>query len=426
MGGSVAGAEAAAPEAAASDALLFGLKQFLEEAAARSGVGAAQLKGFLFERIEAARINADAVRKGLDVRAHLTADSPGGGTDPRVDIQIIKNGRVVEEIQAKASDDASWLARTLSKSRYDGTTRLVPRDMEKSVNEKLADSARVTGMLKQSEASSGGTTMRELQRAANNPPLYALGQGGMQIAREATTTGAYAGAAGAVLGGALSSIRNTYALARGELDRRDAVKNVKTDTARTGLRSGVAGAFGTVIRHGAGKAGLITLRKANVANAVAAGAIEAGDIVQKYARGKMPADIAAERLGQTGCTTVSGIYFGALSGAVFGPVGAVLGSVAGYLIAATVYQCCIREIREGELSREGAARVGALGHEAARVLGLQRGEIEGALVEVPYDLRVRFDTQFAAIDRTLMTERTTDAHQALGEYVRMIGERLAK
>ena len=426
FGGGAAGAEAAASEAAASDALLEGLKRFLEDAAARSGTGAGQLKGFLFERIEAARINTDAVRKGLDVRAHLTADSPGGGTDPRVDIQIISNGRVVEEIQSKASDDPSWLARTLSQSKYDGTTGHVPRGLEATVNEKMTDSSRVTGKLEQSGASSGGTTMGELQRATKNPPFFALGQGGMQIAREAAVTGAYAGAAGAVFGGALSSIQNTYALARGELGRHDAVKNVKSDTVRSGLRSGVAGAIGTVIRHGAGKAGMMTLHKANVANAVATGAIETGDIVQQYARGKIPADVAAERIGQTGCTTLSGIYFGAWTGAMFGPVGAVAGSVAGYLIAATVYQCCVQEIREGDLSREGVERVAALGHEAARVLGLQRGEIESALANVPRDLKAALAGQIAAVDLTLISERPTDTYQALGNFVKLVGERLAK
>ena len=425
FGGSGAGAEASAAEAAASDALLDGLNQFLKDAARRSGMGAGQLKGFLFERIEATKINVDAVRKGLDVRARLTADRPGGGTDPKVDIQVIRNGRVVEEIQAKASGDPAWLVRAVSEPKYDGTTRLVPRDMEASVNDKLLDSGRVTGKLEQSGVSSGGTTMGELAGATENPARYSLGLGGMQIAREAAATGAYAAAAGAVFGGILSSIHNTYAYTRGEIGKRDAASNMVDDAVRSGMRSGAAGVLGTVIRHGAGKAGLVTLHKANVANAVAAGAIEAGAVVKEYAHGRISTDEAAERLGQTGCTTVSGIYFGAWTGAVFGPVGAVVGSVAGYLLAAVVYQCCVREIREGKLSQESVARVAALGHEAARVLGLQRGEMEGGLENVPSDVQARFGVQFASVDRALIHERKNEVESALGRYLKLIGDSLA-
>ena len=336
------------------------------------------------------------------------------------------------------SMDSSWLAphrdaflNALAAQGYaDGTMatfrRMVPRDMEASVNDRLLDSGRVTGKLEHSGVSSGGTTIGELAGATENPARYMLGQGGMQIAREAAATGAYAAAPGAVFGGALSSIQNTYAHAQGEIGKKAAASNVVDNTVRFGMRSGAAGVLGTVIRHGAGKAGLVTLHKANVANAVAAGAIEAGAIVKEYACGRISADEAAERLGQTGCTTVSGIYFGAWTGAVFGPVGAVVGSVAGYLLAAVVYQCCVREIREGKQSQESVARVAALGHEAARVLGLQRGEMEGGLADVPSDMRARFGVQITVVDRTLIHERKNEVESALGRYLKLIGDRLAK
>ena len=426
LGGSSAGAEAAAPEASSSDALLDGLKRFLDEAASKSGMDAGQLKGFLFERIEAARINVNAVRKGLDVRARLTADSPGGGTDPRVDIQVMRNGRVVEEIQAKASGDPAWLARAVSQPKYDGTTRLVPRDMAETVNQKLPDSVQVVGKLEQSGASSGGTTMDELREATKNPPLYALGRGGMQIAREAATTGGYAAAAGAIFGGGLSSIQNAYAFSQGEIGRSEALMNVKSDTVRSGVRSGAAGVLGTVIRHGAGKAGLTTFTKANVATAVGAATIEAAGIVNDYARGRISGDAVAEKLGQTGCTTVAAIYLGARAGASFGPVGAVVGSVAGYALAAMVYQSCIQFIREGSQTQDEGERVAALGYEAAWVLGQQRWQMEGELANLPNDLGGHFHGQFADIDRTLVTEQTDDALQAMGRLLRLFGERLAK
>ena len=426
LGGSVAGAEAAASEAAASDALLDGLKRFLDEDALRSGMEAGQLKGFLFERIEAFKINVSAARKGLDVRAWLTADSLGGGTDPRVDIQVISNGRVVEEFQAKASENASWLAQEVSQPKYDGTTCLVPRDMEERVNVKVVEAARVCGKLEHSGASSGGTAIGELRDATRNPPLYALGQGGIQIAREAALTGGYATAAGAIFGGAVSSVQNAYALSQGEIGRDEAVQNVKDDTVRSGVRSGAAGVLGTVIRHVANKAGLTAFKQANVATAVGAAMIEAGGIVHEYAKGRLPADAVAERLGQTGCTTLAALYLGARAGRALGPLGAVVGSVAGYLLAASVYQSCVQFIRENSQNQEELQRVAPLGYEAARVLGHRRWEMEGELADSPDDLRDEIYGHFAAIDRALLTERRNETDWSMGKLLKLLDEGLAK
>ena len=99
FGGSVVGAGAAHTEAAASDALGVGLKQLVNTATKCSGMGASQLKGFLSERIEVAKFNVDAARKGLSIRARLTADRPGGWNDPIVDIEVIQNGEVVRQVR---------------------------------------------------------------------------------------------------------------------------------------------------------------------------------------------------------------------------------------------------------------------------------------------------------------------------------------
>lgn len=365
---------------------------------------AGRLKGFLFERIEAARINVSAARKGLDVRSRLTADSPGGGTDLRVDIQVISNGRVVEEIQAKGSENAWWLAQEFSRPKYDGTTRLVQSDMEEWVIVKVVEAVRVCGKLED----------------------YALGQGGMQIAREAAMTGGYATAAGAIFGGALSSVQNAYAVSQGEIGRDEAVLNVKDDTVRSGVRSGATGVLGTVIRHVANRAGLTAFKQANVATAVGAAMIEAGGIVHEYAKGRLPADAVAERLGQTGCTTVAALYLGARTGRAFGPLGAVVGSVAGYLLAASVYQSCVQFIRESSQNQEELQRVAPLGYEAARVLGHRRWEMEGELADSPDDLRVELYGHFADIDRALVTERGNETAKSMGKLLGLLDERLAK
>jgi len=163
-----------------------------------------------------------------------------------------------------------------------------------------------------------------------------------------------------------------------------------------------------------------------VATAVGAATLEAGGIVHEYAKGRLSADAAAERLGQTGCTTVAALYLGARTGRAFGPLGAVVGSVAGYLLAATVYQSCVQYIRDSSQSQEERNRVAPLGYEAARVLGHRRWEMESELAETPDDLRDEIYGHFADIDQTLLMERRNETDQSIGNLLKLLGERLAK
>ena len=56
----------------------------------------------------------------------------------------------------------------------------------------------------------------------------------------------------------------------------------------------------------------------------------------------------------------------------------------------------------------------ALGYEAAWVLGQRRWEMEGELGILPDDLQDQFHGKFADVDRTLVSERTDDALEAMG------------
>ena len=423
FGGAAVGAQTASSEAEASDALREGMQKFLEEIENRRKLDPEQLKGFLFERIEVAKFNADAAWKGLDAQARVTADIPGRGTDRAVDIEIAVGEKVSQRVQAKASDDSAWLAKESSDPKYETTTRLVPNDKVGDVNKRLPEGQKVTGQLEQSGASSGGTTHDELNYATDNPKLYALGQEGLQVAREACVASAHTAIAGVVLGGAMSTVRNACAYAQGDIDGKKAAKNVAADATKSGARSGGTAALGAIIRHGADKVGVQALTKSNVASAVAAGVIDAGVTVYSYAQGEISAEVAAERLGVTGCSTLSGIYTGA-AGAIFGPAGAVVGSVAGYLLAATVYQSCIVVFKEARLADEEAERIVALCYEAVEVMDRQRTEFEDRLAAVLNDRQASFDGYFEAIDQAFVADRPDDAIQALSGLATSCGGKL--
>ena len=410
FGGSAAGAGSATLEAAASDALGGGMKQLLHTSEIFSGISPGLLKGFLFERIEVAKFNVDAARKGLDIRARLTADQPGGFNNPVVDIEIVRNGNVLQEIQAKASENLDWLTKAVSKLRYGKTSKLVPEDMAEAVIGIVGEEQAVTGQLKGSSAASGGTTNAELRHATNHTRFYAFKLEAIQIAREATITGVYATAAGTVLGGAMSTIQNSYAYAKGKIDRKQAAKNIGVDMVDAGARSGLAAVLGTIIRYSASRVGFQTLSKGNVAAAVASGLLDAGGIVREYTKGDITAEQVAERLGQTGCTTISGIYVGAATGAALGPVGAAVGSVAGFLLAAMVYQSCLEMFKEARLSRNETKRLAALGHQAVQFMERERLALEDDLAELSREQRADLDQYFTAVELALLTDQSSDAN----------------
>ena len=440
FGGAAVGAQAALPEAAAADAMRGGMDQFRDAAERLLRVGVEQKKGNLFEYIEAAKFNADSALKGVSAEAVVTA-AEGRPHDP-VDIEIRDGLEVLRKVQAKASKSTQSETWRLSDPKYDGMDKLVPKDHAEIVRDKaqrladrgtsktaptesLQDTAdNVTGELKARGATSGGTTLRETYTASEHPRLYALQQELHAVGREAAVSGASAAAAGAVMGGVISAVRNGYAYANGDIGGAEAAKAVARDTGKAGLRAGAAGAAGAVIRHGASKAGIQALTKSNVATAIAAGLIEAGVTVYALAKGEISAEIAAERLGKTGCSTSSGIFVGAAAGAVFGPVGAVVGSIAGYILAATVYESCMAVFKEARLAEAEADRVVALCEEAARAMDQQRALFETQLEVYLGQRRVAFDGCFAAIDAALVADEPIKAVGALSTLAAMCGREL--
>lgn len=440
IGAGAIGAASSSTEAAASDVLRDGMALLLREAGG-TGLPAGQLKGHLLEYIEAARFNERAALVRTDLQARVTAAE--GRPRASADLEIVAGGRVVKEVQAKASERADWIARQQADPKYGGMDRLVPKDQADRVGEislrrtqileREGDprakvwresTGRTKGELTQGEVGSGGTSTKELDFAAESPSAFAVLEEARALGREAATAAGAAAGAGVVLGGMISVVRNGAAYRRGEIDARQVARNTAVDAAGSGVRGAATGATGVVIRHAGHKAGLRTLAKSNVASAVAASLIEAGITVYDYAEGDISPEEAAERLGNNGCSTLAGIYAGWATGAVFGPVGAVVGSVAGYLLASSVYQSCVAALRDVRLAEESMERLTALCEEAGRVLDQQREEFEARLRDFLNERQARFDSYFEAIQDALEGDRTADAIAALSGLVGSVGQEL--
>ncbi|GAB4536983.1 MAG: hypothetical protein Tsb0014_25300 [Pleurocapsa sp.] len=428
------GTESAKLNANATDEMVKGMDLFREAAEKLGAVNPKIAQGNLFEYIEAAKFNADAGLKDSSLQAIVTAAE--GKPHAAADI-LIKNGdRIIGKVQAKSMNRVSNLTDSLSDAKYEGMQKLVPDGNASQVRElaqkrsqyntdKYADTAKnVTDKLKCNDIQSEGTSYQENLWAAENPELYAALTEGRYVAKEALATGTNAAIAGFVISGAISGVKNTIALSKGDISFEQALSNTVKDGGKSALRSGVTGTTGTVIRYGATKLGIKALSKSNVAVTVAAGIIDIGASVYSFTRGEITSEELIEKIGQTGTCTTYSLYVGAAGGAILGPVGAVVGSMAGYLIAASIYQSATAIFKDAHLAEAEAKRVIAICDVACQIMKQQRAEFN-RLFEISFkSLCAEFDACFTVMDAALASNNYEIATQSLSDLASVFGKKL--
>ncbi len=435
IGAGIYGAEIAKFNANATDAIVKGMDLFREAAAKLGAVNPKIAQGNLFEYIEAAKFNADAALQDSSLQAIVTAAE--GNPHAAADLLIKDGDSIIREVQAKSMNRVGNLTDSLSHDKYKGMQKLVPNGNASRVRElaekrshynntdNYTDTAQnVTDKLNCNGIESGGTAYQENLWAAENPELYAALLEGRYVAKEALVTVANAAIAGFIISGAISGVKNTITASQGDITFEEALSNTVKDGGKSALRSGITGAGGTVIRYGATKLGVKALSKSNVAITVAAGVIDIGASVYSFAQGEITSEELIERIGQTGTCTTCSLYAGAAGGTVFSPVGAVVGSMAGYLIAASIYQSATAIFQEAHLAEAEAERVIAMCNAACRIMKEQRGEFK-RLFELNFKARcAEFDACFAAMDAGLNSNNYGLATQSLSNLAALFGKKL--
>ena len=437
VGAGIYGAMEAQSHAVATDAIQQGMDLFRIAAQKLGAVDPKISQGNLFEYIETAKFNADAASKSSPLKAVVTAAE--GNPHAAADILIQKADRVIQEVQAKSMNKASNLTYEITNPKYQGMQKLVPDGNADRVRElankraqtgtlkadEYVDTAKnVTDKLKYGNVQSEGTSYQENLWAAENPEFYAAIAEAKYVAREAAVTGANAAVAGFVVAGVISVVKNGISAFNGEIAIEEAIATTAKDATKSGLRSGVTGVGSTFIRYGATKLGVKALAKSNFAVAIAASVIDVGASVYSFAKGEITADELIEKAGQTGASTTYSMYAGAAGGAIFGPVGAVVGSMAGYLVAASIYQSATAIFKQACLAEAEARRVIAMCAASCQALVEQRSEFE-RLFDANFQTRcAEFEACFTAIDTGLAADQPEITTQALADFAVLFGQQL--
>lgn len=436
------GAYIAQNEAMATEEMRKGM-DLLKEAATKSGNRLLDKKqGNLFEYIESAKFNTAAAKQSSSLRVRVTEAL--GRPHDKADAEIINGyGQVIKQVQYKSSGDGKGSiarqVREISKPEYKGMQRVVNKDHYDQVKDKLNKAAK-RGNIYSSDyqdaaknlppgtsagtVKTSGTTHAEAISAAKKPKTYAAKMELKQGLTELTNTAGQAAIGGLVVGGAISVTKNTLAVYRGEMETGDAISVTCKEAGKSAVKAGVIGGIGSAIRQGAAKLGFKTITKSNVATAVASSVIESGVIVYDLVKGEISGEEAVTRLGQTTTSTISGIYGGAAAGIVFGPVGAVIGSIAGYMLASNTYQSCVAIFQNAQLTEIEAERVIALCEEAALEMKKQREDFEIIMRELLAERHKEFEQCFNLLNKGMIYNSPEISTYALTQLATLVGANL--
>ena len=368
---------------------------FREAAEKKRNVAFDQAKGNLFEYIEAAKFNTEAAKQASELKAVVT-DSVGRPHDA-ADIEIMKDGGVVRQVQAKFSDSQNAAADSVfmqKRDKYAGMQRLIRKEdnyVDKATGEstsllKKAKSlaqqrAEVNGIYKEQykdvaenitdelnheNISSGGTTLDEVRGACESPVEYANEFEKQQIKAEMKVSAKNMAAASMVTSGIVSGVTNMFSVFKDEKELTEALKDVGVDVVKSGVRGGATGVLGTAIRYHGLKSGISLLSDSTAATVMAGGMIDGGVALYSYARGEITPEQLRDELIDTTAKAATTVYYTKAVTAILGASVNPFVPMAVYTTASYVITCTREIIRNAKLNTEEYERLTAILEESTR------------------------------------------------------------
>jgi len=423
----------------ATDMMVKGMDEMLDE---WNRAGANSNKhGFLFEFIEKAKFNTDAVKKNKPYRNILTSNSTDANVEQNphaeADGVIMDGNQKIKEIQYKSNKSAVNSANEIRSAKYKGMDRVVPSDKVNRVEElvnKRANSESVyadnykdahknlKGETKYKDVSSDGTTYEESINAKKNPYSYANKLKIKQAGSEMLSSAAYGAVAGAIIGGGISVAQKLFNHSNNT--KEDNIKEVINDAKKSGVKGGVIGGSGALLRF-ISKDILNSklLSKANVSTALAAGLLNTGTIIYKFTKGNIDSEQAMKSIGQTGFSCSYGIYMGsAITTVISGPMAAAIATTAGYFIANFAYQSTMAILKGAKLAKKEALIIENISNEACKKMKNFREDFQNDLERYLVKKEQVFNALFKNIDNYINRENYYGATEALACFAGSYGK----
>lgn len=386
----------------ATDEILDGMSLFRLKATQTKNVDFSQAKGNLFEYIESAKFNKDAALKGSSVRSVVT-DAIGKPHDP-ADIILQKNGKIVEEVQAKFIETYNNGKKTSAASsvfhqaggqkghwgKYNKMQRLIRKDKNYNEEGSLLDEAKRLSKIKADSKSihaeeyedvyenltdeliykkenihSGGTTLEEVKKAYDNPKKYAKRMEYKQLSNDVKVSAVNAAKSSAIITGLSSGVMNLFDVFRDGKELDQALTDIGKDVVKGTTRGATTGGLSSVIRFVGKKQSIDILNDSTAATVMAGGIIDCGVSIYSYARGELSPEELSEEIITTSAKSVTTIFY---SKAIEAAVGATNPFVpmAIYTISSYVVMCTREIIRNAKLNAQEYERLASLLEESTK------------------------------------------------------------
>lgn len=379
-----------------------GMKLFLKKINQIGNVGYQQAKGNLFEYIETAKINKNLANKGINRHYEVTDAKKewGGLGEPHApdDFRGFEDGKVIARGQAKINNNTNKTAgsdkgitnpkykgmqRNVANDKYDGVLNALNDKYEKGeISKDAYDDAKANlrnGLTDdESGISSGGTSIKELKKAATNPEKYAHDFRFNQYAREVGNTSVNMAASNMIMTGIIKTTSNLFEVFQNRKELDEAMNVIGVEVIKSGVRGVATGFLSSILRIGGRKAVIPVISDASASTTIAGGIIDCGVSVYAYSKGEISAEELKESLQNTAIKSVATIYFTKSIELVFGAANPFL-PIAIYTAASYVVTSTREIIKSAKLNAEEYNRVASLYEESTKQLIEYRKILEAQL-----------------------------------------------
>lgn len=416
-----------------------------------------QQAGFSAEIAATSRDNAEAIIKRSPVRSSRSDDLSQYGRNHNVvdRVQLI-DGKIIEGTQAqmKFVGHPDQLLKAIARpdgkfARYRGVLLELPSEQyteAKAICQQQAEALReraaaveqhgkadVAAKLRAEAANydelagnirDSGLTTEQAIFYRKHPELATL----RDMARTSHRAGVEGAKFGALIGGCISLLKNSFAVVQGETTLRQAGVEVGQDALKAGAFGYGTAAAGAFIKAGMQQSSHQALRglaNTSAPTMVVAVCVSLGCTIKRYVEGDIDETELLMEVGEKGAGLLSSGMMAAL-GQIAIPipfVGAAIGGMVGYTLSSLFYQSAVDAAKGARASGENLARVRAIETSARARIAEEQAALDAFIAREFAQLHHDTRSLFAAVEAT--ANGNTDAlAAAINHYATLLGKHL--
>lgn len=267
-------------------------------------------------------------------------------------------------------------------------------------------------------------TIGEALEARQNPEKYTY----KQMAGISHRAGLRGAAFGAGIGGAVSLVKNLFAVYKDEKELKEALKDTSLDTIKGGMigyATAFGGSFVSAFMQNHEKVLVRTLGKSSLPSMIVTVSVETTKSFYGYFKGDIDAVQLAQNLGEKGTGLANSALFAAATQAIIPipVVGAMIGGMLGYMLNSMFYQGVMDSLKEAKIQRIERMRIEAECEFLLSEILNYRKEMEEIIERYFSEHLGFFNESFNGLDKALGLNDTNGVILAANEITRKLGSK---